>query len=129
MSKGHKEFTGINIQWPTSELIISGDKTVETRTYPIPKMYIGQPLILVETPGRYGSFKARAKALIVFGSSFQYKSKAQFRRDFGRHRVEENSQWDWKESPKWGWEITKVEVLKPFPVTKRGIRFRKGITL
>ena len=38
---------GINIQFPISQLILSGDKTVETRTYPIPERYLGVDLALI----------------------------------------------------------------------------------
>jgi hypothetical protein len=50
--------TGINIQAPWSQLLINGQKCVETRSYPLPKNYEGVPLALVETPGKYGQYKS-----------------------------------------------------------------------
>lgn len=47
---------GINIQFPISQLIVDGSKTIETRTYPIPDHYIGKEMILIETPGKIKSF-------------------------------------------------------------------------
>ena len=63
--------TGINIQTPWSELLINGDKSVETRSYPLPEKYMGEELALIETPGRYGRFKARIIGTITFSHSFK----------------------------------------------------------
>ena len=115
---------GLNIQWPISELILSGTKTVETRTYPLPKKYINVPLLFIETPGKSGNFKARGTAIIFFEEPFKYKSKKEFYLDFDRHQVDKDSQWAW-DKPKWGWPIRKIEVFKkPFEINfKRGITF------
>ena len=51
--------TGINIQAPWSQLLINSDKCVETRSYALPDKYIGEELLLIETPGKNGKFKAR----------------------------------------------------------------------
>ena len=51
--------TGLNVQAPWTGLLISGEKSVETRSYPLPKKYVGEKLALVETPGKSGSFKRR----------------------------------------------------------------------
>lgn len=129
MSK--KTYTGVNIQWPISELILSGEKTVETRTYALPEKYLGQPMVLIETPGKKGDFKARMVAVVKFTGSFKYKSKAAFYRDVDRHKVTKDSLWAWSdEKPKWGW---KVEVLKTFKAQlapkKKGIVFTKNILI
>lgn len=65
MSKKRK-LPGINIQWPISEMIIDGEKTIETRKYAILDKYIGQELALIETPRPKGKFKARIRAIIKF---------------------------------------------------------------
>jgi len=125
-------FTGINIRYPISRLILEGSKSVETRTYPIPKHYIGRTLLMVETPGTTGKFKARIVAKITFGESFRYASKAAFYRDISRHQVGPDSPWAWIESkPKWGWPIKKVERLRtPIQTRKRlGIKFTKDLVL
>jgi len=69
-----KKLTGINIQFPISRLILSGEKTVETRTYPIPEHYINQELAIIETPGRDGDFKARIVGTIIFSGCFRRQS-------------------------------------------------------
>lgn len=126
-----RSLPGVNIQFPISRLIVSGDKTVETRTYPLPKHYVGQPMFLVETPGSEGNFPARAVAVIEFGEPFIYSSEKEFWSDAKNHCVDKNSKWKWNDKPKWGWPINKVEPLK-YPIAlkgPKGIRFTKSINL
>lgn len=124
-------FTGINIRWPISQLIVGGKKTVETRTYPLSEPLIGSELVIVETPGKLGKFKARMIGKIVFGKPFKYSSKTEFYCDFDRHCVDENSEWAWKDKPKWGWPILKITVFKK-PITLKmrpGIVYSKNLTI
>lgn len=130
MSK--KSYTGINIQYPISQLIVDGKKTIETRTYPIPEKYLNQEMLLVETPGKEGKFKARVIAVIKFTNCFQYKTKKEFYSQSDRHCVTKDSVWAWGEGDKWGWE---TKVLKTFcpPIeltgVKKGIVYTKDITI
>lgn len=129
MSKKH--YSAINIQYPISTEITSGKKVIETRTYPIPPKYLNKEILLIETPGRYGKFKARATAIIKFTNCFQYKSQTDFYSDSKRHLVTATSKWAWKDKPKWGWG---VEIVKCFPhpieiKSPRGIVFTKNIHL
>ena len=56
-------YTGINIQWPISQEIISGKKVVETRTYPIPNHYLNEPQLgLLKAPN--GGFKPFGRGLM-----------------------------------------------------------------
>ncbi len=128
---GRKEYSGINVQWPISELILSGEKTIETRTYPIPKHYLNVDMILIETPGKKGKFKARMRGIIRFTDCFKYPSKAAFYRDSSKHCVTPESEWAWLDKPKWGWEVSVVEVFElPKPLQKpSGIKYSKGIRL
>ncbi len=122
---------GINIQFPISELILSGDKIIETRTYPLPTEYENKRLYFVETPGKKGKFKSRVVAVIIFEKSFKYQSKTAFSKDKDLHKVYPNSEWDWKDKPKWGWPIKSVKKL-PKAITlsqQKGIRFTKRIEL
>src|SRR5437660_375608 len=125
-----KLYTGINIQFPISEMILCGKKTIETRTYPIPLLLVGKELAFIETPGQEGSFKARIVGTIVFGTSFPYKSKRSFYDDYDRHLVDRHSSWKWTpEKKKFGWPILKVIVFReqlPAPL-KKGIKFTKNI--
>ncbi|MFN8790826.1 MAG: hypothetical protein ACK5Y2_05150 [Bdellovibrionales bacterium] len=121
----------MNIQHPISQLILSGEKTVETRTYKMPDQYAGEEVFLIETPGKHGKFKARAIARITFGESFEYGSKKSFYADIKRHRVEPGSTWEWKDKKKWGWPIVNVKRLKtPVEIKEtRGIVFTKSISV
>ena len=90
-----EKFNGINIQYPISQEILSGRKIIETRTYPIPKHYVGKILLLVETPGSKGKFTSRIVAKISFSECFQYDSEEEFYRDTPKHRVSRSSPWAW----------------------------------
>lgn len=127
-----REYIGINVQYPISELILRGVKTIETRTYPIPKDFIGKEMVLIETPGKRGKFKARIRAIVVFSKCFQYESAKSFYRDGDRHHVTPTSEWAWKPGkPKWGWEVKIKKILKePIPTSKKkGIVYTHGIQL
>lgn len=127
-----KLYTGINIQYPISRLILQGKKTVETRTYPIPNQFIGKKLAVIETPGPKGAFKARVVAIIVFGESFKYENKRSFNKDSERHCVLPGSPWSWeKNKPKWGWPILFVKPLEKTRAApkKKGIVYTRNISL
>ena len=112
---------GINIQWPISQKIVGMEKSVETRTYPIPQKYLNKEVFIIETPGPKGGFKARVIGTIVFSACFKYKSADDFYSDFDRHLVTRSSPWAWNDSKgKWGWEISSVtkfecSELAPYP--------------
>lgn len=125
--------TGINIQTPWSFLLINGDKTVETRSYPLPKKYEGVELALIETPGKYGRFKSRIIGTITFSHSFQYPDKQAWIDDYNRHKVEEGDEfchWN-KNKPKYGWIVSDINKLdKPKNIlSRKGIIFTTNIQL
>jgi hypothetical protein len=127
-----KSYTGINIQYPISRLILDGSKTVETRTYRLPLKYVGTPLLIIETPGKAATFTARIVAVVTFGESIQYTTARAFYADKKRHRVEPGSVWQWKaKKPKWGWPIVSIQTLKsPKPApAKKGIVYTKNVIL
>ena len=123
---------GVNIQWPWSQLIVSGKKTVETRSYKLPSKYVGRKLAIIETPGPRGKAeagfsKARIVGTVVFSGSFRYSTRDSWMKDFSRHCVEVGDHlFAFDESQeKWGWVISEFEGFvesKPAPV-KRGIVF------
>ena len=125
--------TGINIQTPWSELLINGVKSVETRSYPLPEKYVGEELALIETPGRYGRFKARIIGTITFSHSFKYPDQRAWQDDYNRHCVAvDDPIYNWKDDkPKYGWVVSKVTKFdKPLDIRKRrGIIFTSGIKL
>ena len=125
--------TGINIQTPWSELLINEVKSVETRSYPLPEKYVGEEIALIETPGRYGRFKARIIGTITFSHSFKYPDQRAWQDDYNRHCVAvDDPIYNWKEDkPKYGWVVSKVTKFdKPLDIRKRrGIIFTSGIKL
>ncbi len=126
-----KKYTGINIQWPISAEITSGKKTIETRTYDLPEKYLNQEMLLIETPGKKGKFKARITAVIIFTKSVPYKNKTAFYKDKDKHLVDKNSDWAWTEKSKWGWHVKVKKVFKnsiPAP-SRKGIVFTKDIQI
>lgn len=125
--------TGLNIQTPWSELLINGVKSVETRSYPLPEKYVGEEIALIETPGRYGRFKARIIGTITFSHSFKYPDQRAWQDDHNRHCVAvDDPTYNWKDDkPKYGWVVSKVTKFdKPLDIRKRrGIIFTSGIKL
>ena len=126
-----KTYTGINIQWPISRKILSGEKSIETRFYPIPTKYLNQEMLLIETPGKQGEFKSRIIATIKFTKCFKYKDPDSFYADYHRHFVDKDSPWAWKDKPKWGWQVEVVRIIDPQRVfeERKGIVYTKGILL
>ena len=108
-----KTYPGINIQWPISRDILSGKKSIETRTYPIPEKYLRKEMLLIETPGPHGNFKARIMAIIKFIDCFEYKNKREFYMDYKRHLIDENSHWAWKKKAKW---VGELKLLRLCPI-------------
>ena len=109
---------------------MSGEKTIETRTYPLPDRLKGVPLALVETPGQSGGFKSRVVATITFSMSFAYDSETQFYNDIDKHCVAKGSKWKWSgNKPKFGWVIESVTILnEEISLKKRpGIIYTKQI--
>jgi len=123
-----KLYNGVNVQYPISKLILSGEKVIETRTYKIPEKYLDTDIVMVETPGKKGKFKARVVAIIRFTACFKYNNKTEFYQDFDKHLVDKESPWAWKDKPKWGWNVEIIKRLEaPVPCLKRGITFRSNI--
>lgn len=128
-----KKIPGLNIQWPWSQLLLSGKKTIETRTYPLPKKYENVELAIIETPGpdgkkKAGILKARIIGTIVFENSFQYLCEKDWQKDKDKHLVkldDKDFSWQKKDSNIWGWNVKSVTSFKrliPAPI-KRGIVF------
>ncbi len=122
---------GVNIQYPISEQILSGTKTIETRTYPLPSTYLNRDLFFIETPGEEGDFEARIAGIIRFDSCFQYTSRKEFYADLKFHLVDKDSKWAWKEKNKWAWHISHIERFKKNydAPPKKGIVFTKEINI
>ncbi len=107
--EGSRYIPGLNVQAPWAGLLAAGKKTVETRTYPLPKHYLGNEIAIVETPGKARSFHRRIIAIAIFGDSFRYNNRTEFEQDYSRHLVTRDSEFSWKsEKKKWGWPILSI---------------------
>jgi hypothetical protein len=122
--------TGFNVQMPWSRFLIDGNKSVETRSYPLPTKYEGVELALIETPGKYGDFKSRIIGTITFSHSFEYPDKQSWKDDYNRHKVETGDEFfDWNPNKsKYGWVVSDVKKFdEPIPAPrKKGIIFTKN---
>jgi hypothetical protein len=134
----YKIIDGINIQWPWSELLASGKKIIETRSYALPERLRGVELAIIETPGKNGKRDAGIKSAriigtIIFEKCYRYRSRGHWLKDRRKHCVPpDNSLFGFNyEKEKWGWVVKKVEKLDmPVPPpAKRGIIFAKNCKL
>ncbi len=124
-----KSYPGINIQWPYSEWILEGKKTIETRSYPIPPKYLGKEMVLIETPGKKGHFKARMRGVIVFTQCFMYENETSFYLDQARHLVIKKSDYSWNSKCKWGW-VFNVKAIFPECILlekRHGVKFTNDV--
>jgi hypothetical protein len=125
---------GINIQVPWVEAIVSGRKVIETRYYPMPRKWIGQPLAIIETPGPARRFKHRIAGVIIFEPSWCYADQAAFARDSFKHLVDAHDRrfgWQGEDRPKWAWAVRWVEAYQqPLPIGFRaGIRYARAVEI
>jgi DNA repair photolyase len=125
---------GINIQAPWAQAIVSGRKVIETRFYPLPEKWVGQPLVILETPGQARHFKRRVAGFVVFDKSWCYADKASFAQDRVQHLVDpDDPLFGWKHDgkPKWAWPIRWVEAYEqPLPAGFRaGMRYAGAVEI
>ena len=127
--------SGININWPFSQLILAGVKTVEVRSYALGYRNVAQPDVemwLVETPGpfRGSSLAALGSALlgdtvcgsqpqiahivgtVTFSTSHKYKHIREFHADEERHRIVRGSRYDWRGcDQRYAWSVSATRRL------------------
>lgn len=129
-----KTLSGVNIQWPWSQMLLNGQKTIETRGYALPEKYKGVPLALIETPGKQGARagigKAKIIAVITFSGSYRYKSKSAWLDDFEKHCVRpDDPMYGYRRGQsKWAWVVERVKPVAEIsdPPAPRGIVFVSG---
>jgi hypothetical protein len=125
---------GLNIQAPWADALISGHKVIETRYYPLPQKWIGQPLAIIETPGPARRFKRRIAGLVIFEVSWCYADQTAFARDGAKHLVDPHDRrfgWQGNERPKWAWPVRWVEAYRQaLPADFRaGIRYARAVEI
>ena len=105
---------GLNINWPFSQLILAGVKTVEARSYALGYKSIAQPDVemwLVETPAQADGIskgwvlagdaavaprpeQAQIVGTVTFSRSDEYKCLAVFHADRENHRIAKGGHYD-----------------------------------
>lgn len=119
-SQSKVNLAGVHIQWPWSRLLLSGEKTVETRGYPLPKKYWGAPIAIIETAGKNGKKRAGIQSahiigIVTFARSFQYPSEKEWAADKKRHLVgQDDPNFGFSATKKkFAWEVQSIQPISP----------------
>jgi hypothetical protein len=96
--------------------------------------WVGQPLVIIETPGKARNFKSRIAGFVIFECSWCYTDKSAFSRDRGKHLVDPDDPlfgWQQDDRPKWAWPIQWVEAyLQSLPPgLRKGIRYARAVEI
>ena len=123
---------GLNIQWPFSQLILAGIKTVEVRGYDLcykyPNVLPGEEVWLIETPGPPKALKsaigdrmdmgqrpkrAQIVGTVIFSNAEKYADVNAFRADARRHCIAECGDKDWNgtSGSRYAWQVEAVRSL------------------
>ena len=140
---------GLEMREPWVGMVLSGEKTVETRGYALPEALLRRPVVLLaapEAPRLRGSEApkaflpdsapagaASAVGLVTFGSCAPYASKEAFIDDFAQHRVGPESEFGaWEGpgptasgTPMFAWRVSEVLPMPapaPSPAATRVLR-------
>ena len=100
---------GININdkyEPFTEMIFSGEKTIETRKTPSLNPYIGQRVGIIKT----GKGKAVLVGFATIGKPVRYETEESFRKDEFKHCVLKGSKYD---NGKFGYPIINPVSIEP----------------
>lgn len=116
---------GLELQKPFSTLLLSGAKTVETRSYPLPAALIGQRISILETQEGAACISALADEVmagdsavrligtVTFSSCFAYASVAEFAADEARHLVPRDSPYMWsKDRIVFAWVVGSADLYE-----------------
>lgn len=115
---------GININdkdYPFTEQIFSGLKTIETRRKKTLHPYIGQRVGVIKT----GKGKATLIGFTTIGKPIYYKTEEEFRKDENKHRVYAGSKYDIDSVGKWGYPLIDPMRIEPKYINSKGIVARQ----
>ena len=117
---------GFNVndsEYPWTDLILQGTKTIETRNSPSLSPHIGEEVGIVRTGGRG---VAALVGYCILGKPVIYHNNDEFRADQKRHQVPEGAEFDIQPGAvKYGYPMTKVRGCKPTIVRSQGRVWRK----
>ena len=123
-----KTLHGLELKKAWSDLILSGEKTIETRLYPLPEHLLKRPIAMLVVPKHVSVFKsglsdapspgdAKISGFVLFHACRAYESRAAWEADFQHHRVPNDSVFAWQDGgpTMYAWEILTAEVIRPHP--------------
>jgi hypothetical protein len=98
---------GLEMQQPWAELLLKGEKRIETRTYPLPHALRYRHIVIIESESgvttsalansitlKEGGFP-RCIGTVVFSECFEYENEQQWDADRDQHCVAAGSAFDW----------------------------------
>jgi len=115
---------GININdkaAPWTDMILSGDKTIETRNTNSLKPYIGKRVGIVRT----GKGPAMLVGYVTIGNPVVYQTAEEFAADYEQHRVPSELTGYEFHGQKFGYPMIDPEPTEPRPLNSRGIVARQ----
>ena len=115
------EAKGVNVNsasQPYADMIVSGDKTIETRDSRSLDSLIGRRVGIIRTGGKG---KGQLTGSAVVGEPIEYRSEEEFRADESRHKVPKDDKYDIKEGGvKYGYSMSDVRPLEPSEISGGG---------
>ena len=110
-----------------ADLIVSGQKSIETRRSRSLDNLIGNRVKIVRTTGK--GDEARVIGEVTIGEPIQYKTRAEFAKDYDKHLVDEDSDFAFQDGGKFGYPMINPERYDtPYPMPKRkGIVYTKEV--
>lgn len=114
---------GINIndkEFPFTDYILDGIKTIETRGTNSLKSVVGQRVAIVRT----GKGKAIIVGYVDVTGVKRYDAENEFRRDYDKHLVEKGSKYDISADGKYGYILENPQRCDPVIAPRGGIVIR-----
>jgi len=110
-----------------ADLIVSGQKSIETRRSRSLDNLIGNRVKIVRTTGK--GDEARVIGEVTVGEPIQYRTRAEFAKDYDKHLVDEDSDFAFQDGGKFGYPMINPERYdSPYPMPKRkGIVYTKEV--
>jgi predicted transcriptional regulator len=110
-----------------ADLIVSGQKSIETRRSRSLDNLIGNRVKIVRTTGK--GDEARVIGEVTVGEPIQYKTRAEFAKDYDKHLVDEDSDFAFQDGGKFGYPMINPERYDtPYPMPKRkGIVYTREV--
>mmetsp|Transcript_8523 Transcript_8523/g.10777 ORF Transcript_8523/g.10777 Transcript_8523/m.10777 type:complete len:149 (+) Transcript_8523:87-533(+) len=111
--KALREKVGLLVagKWP--KLLLSGEKTIETRTYPLPDKYLNKPIYIIEDSESLQQLqkKATVAGIVTFSGCFAWKTKEDWAADADKHCVKLNhEEFGWNDTEiKYGWRVSSIK--------------------